>query len=487
MASLKFMLGLIPDTNKIEAEEKALREEFEEFNKYSKSDELKNFEELDQFINSKDFVEIQNDIKSQKFKDTEAYSKLQEYNTLKKLKEMKDFFKAKKSKQLTNLEAIEESDLLSRFKELEEYVNSGAVDKAKASMKSKAFKKSEEYIKWKEYKQLKSNKRLKDYFKFKESSVYQNYKKIEGSDKLQRYKELEDFVNSEEFKNVKAYMALSPKKKFQQSDEFRKQQEYLKLKKSDKIKWYFKALKEDKFKELKNWNIIFFDDFTGVKLSGKWITKYYWGEELLKDSYSMAFDKHFVTDGKNLKVDGSVLKIETRQEKVSGKAWNPMFGFMPQEFEYTSGLISTGNSFRHKHGRIQAKIRLNQPGDVTHAFWLVGEKLLPQVDIFKTVGSKLLMSVHWGDITQKNGALKKTSSAGSGKVMKDFYIFELEWNANELTWKVNGLTLANQTTNIPDEPMYMVLSSGVYKDKISKGVPATMEVDWVRWMERTEE
>ena len=215
------------------------------------------------------------------------------------------------------------------------------------------------------------------------------------------------------------------------------------------------------------------------------MTRYFWGEELLKDSYSMAFDKHFVTDGANLKIDNSILRIETRQEKASGKAWNPMFGFIPQEFDYTSGLISTGKGFRNKYGKIQAKVNLNNPGDVTHAFWLVGNTILPQVDIFKTSGSKLHMSVHWGDITQKEGAHKKTSKAGGSKVMKDYYIFELDWTPNELVWKVNGLTLAKQSANVPDEPMYLVFSSGIYKDKISNGVPARMEVDWVRWMEKS--
>ena len=73
-----------------------------------------------------------------------------------------------------------------------------------------------------------------------------------------------------------------------------------------------------------------------------------------------------------------------------------------------------------------------------------------------------------------NSALK--SSIGS-RYAGDYYIFTLEWTASSLTWKVNGVVAFQQTTNVPQEPMYINLAGGL--DKPISG-SSTMEIDWVR-------
>jgi beta-glucanase (GH16 family) len=292
---------------------------------------------------------------------------------------------------------------------------------------------------------------------------------------------LEAYINSDEFKKVFDYMALPGKQKYELSDEYRLEQEYLTLKKSEKIKWFFKV----KFKELKAWNKTFEDDFTESKLDGKkWITRYFWGEEILKDSYSLAQDKHFVTDGKNIEIKDSVLTIITRQEEVVGKAWDPLLGFYPKDFSYTSGLISTGKSFRQKYGRIKAKIRLNNPGKVSHAFWMVGNQILPEVDIFKSDNSKLLLSNISGNITSTGGVNRRTSKIGGGKLAHDFFIYSLEWTPEKLVWKVNDLEVASVTEAVPQDPLFLVLSSGIFKDQVNGSIPARMDIDWIRVYEK---
>ncbi|NMC39901.1 MAG: family 16 glycosylhydrolase, partial [Bacteroidales bacterium] len=162
---------------------------------------------------------------------------------------------------------------------------------------------------------------------------------------------------------------------------------------------------------MKTLTLRFEDDFISKKLdASKWITRYFWGDKILKDAYSLATDQHFLTDGENIEITNSTLKINTRQEEVTGKAWDPLLGFFPKDFKYTSGIISSGKSFRQQFGVIQAKIRLNKPGKVTHAFWMTGDRILPQIDIFKSDNSKLLMTNFWGNITEKEGIRKNTVS-----------------------------------------------------------------------------
>jgi hypothetical protein len=60
MASLKFLLGLIPSTAKIEQAEKALIAEFDKLNAFAKSDTLKKFTELKELITSSSFLQRSN-------------------------------------------------------------------------------------------------------------------------------------------------------------------------------------------------------------------------------------------------------------------------------------------------------------------------------------------------------------------------------------------------------------------------------------------
>jgi beta-glucanase (GH16 family) len=199
---------------------------------------------------------------------------------------------------------------------------------------------------------------------------------------------------------------------------------------------------------------------------------------LLHDSYALPGEKHLFTDGKNLEMNGSTVKIVTKNEKVNGKEWNPAIGFYPKDFDYSSGIISTGSSFRTKYGRIEAKIKLQSSQDVFHAFWLGGETMLPQIDIFKCYNNKLFMSSFWGNPAEANGVHNDTASIKASKFAGNYFIYSLEWSPEKIVWKINDLEVKTQTSNIPSDPLYIVLNSGVVGDQ--PGIPVKLEIDWVR-------
>jgi len=488
MINLRILLGLIPNTEKLEAKENALWAEFEDYKTYTGSDELKRYQELNQYINSPEFPRKVAEIKARKFADTEECRKEKEFLQMAKDPRFKVFMKVKSSSELAVMEAFEKSPEYNRLEELDKLVTSSEFLEKRNSTNPKEFKQAPEYESWNEYLKLKKSPDTKKYFKFKASQKYRTYAQIEQSDMPAKYAELEQYVHSEEFRKVKEYMLLSPKKKFEVSEEYKLQQEYLTLSKSEKITWYLRATQQDKFHELKTLTLRFEDDFISKKLdASKWITRYFWGDKILKDAYSLATDQHFLTDGENIEITNSTLKINTRQEEVTGKAWDPLLGFFPKDFKYTSGIISSGKSFRQQFGVIQAKIRLNKPGKVTHAFWMTGDRILPQIDIFKSDNSKLLMTNFWGNITEKEGIRKNTVSLTAPRLMNGFFIFALEWSPDKLVWKVNGVKMAEMTGNIPQEPLYINFSSGIYKDKINGNLPAAMEVDWVKVYEKAAE
>jgi beta-glucanase (GH16 family) len=335
-------------------------------------------------------------------------------------------------------------------------------------MKPFTFKDTEEYKKLLEYNRLKASPDIKEFFKFKASKEYANYLNTEGSSRLARYGELKEYLASPEFREKKEY--LLDKKRFEKTEMFKQAQEFDKLKKNPDIIWYFKVKDSNKFNILKNRELTFSDEFENDNLdTKKWLTNYYWGEKLLKDRYSVESDLQAYTEKDNFELRNSILKINTKPQKVNGKVWSAANGFSTKEFTYTSGLINSGNSFRQKYGTFSAKIRLGNP-NAKNAFWMLADKITPHIDICRTSKGKVLF-----DYFSSNGNITK-KSLGS-RYANNFYIFTLEWTADKLVWKINNTVVSTQTSDIPQDPMYVLLAGGL--DKPVNGM-TSMEIDWVR-------
>jgi Glycosyl hydrolases family 16 len=547
MASLKFLLGMIPSTSKIEQAERALISEFEKLHVFSESEVLARYNELDGLVNSSDFIQKCKEIKSLRYKDSEEYSKEKEYislqksndiilyfktnlgNALKRFKEMdgsskisefealekfiqspgfrekqkmkpitfkdseeyrkldeykvlkrdpeikaflkpprksRSFFKRSKNKPQADVEKVKTKAIL-RFEELDKLVKSSEF-LAKKRMKPITFKDSEEYKKLLEYKRLKGSLEIKEFYKFKSSKEYSNFLNTDGSPRLARYHELKEYVATSDFKQKKEY--LLDKKKFEKTEMFKETQEYNKLKKNKDIIWYFKVKDSDKFNILKSRELTFSDEFDSEKLdTKKWLTNYYWGEKLLKDRYSAESDLQAYTEKENFEVRNSILRINTKPQRVTGKVWSAARGFTTKEFSYTSGLINSGTSFRQKYGIFTAKIKLGNP-NARSSFWMLADKITPHLDICRTSRGKV-----WFDYFSTKGSTSK-SSVGS-RYSNDYFIYTLEWTSDKLVWKINNAEVFSQTKDIPQEPMYVLLAGGL--DKPINGM-TSMEIDWIR-------
>jgi len=363
-----------------------------------------------------------------------------------------------------------ESAELKRFRELAEWFKGGEHQKVKAELKKLTYKGSAEFHTEKEYNSIAKSKEVKAYLN----------KGGEITPIVSRYLELKSKVESAEFQNRKKY--LTSKNKFEQSEVYSKLVEYQKLQNSNKIKWYLNLERDSsKFNEIREWKLEFYDDFDSNAIDHqKWLTKFFWGDALLNKNYSFTSDKQNYTD-KNFELKDSILRIVTRKEKSEGIGWDSKFGFVPKTYEYTSGVINTGHILRLKEGRVEAKIRLSCTPGVTHAFYLVGNTVLPEIDIFVKTDSKP-NSFAGAYYTQKsNGKISKSiSSIGGVKCSQNFYILGVEWNSNYIVWSINGTPYKIEKNLTPDIPMYLVFASSVNGKIDDSKLPAYMEIDWVR-------
>jgi hypothetical protein len=469
-----------PDTEKYEAAQNRLREDYKKFREIEESALWHRYQELDREVHSGEFENRVNELKNKKFRDTNQYKQLKRFEELIRSKDIKTYLKLNKSGKGQQIQKILESDKYKKFQDLEKYINSSNFHKEKSGSD---FKETDAYSSFKEFKVLKKDPEIKMAVKSEKSSGYKTFKKLKGSERIDEYYALESTIESDKFKEFKALM--EDRNRFKKSDEAALLKEFSELEKNTDIVWFLRNRGSSPFEELKKWEATFVDNFNSPTLdTNKWITGYYWGKALLNDAYSMEGEKQLFTDS-NIELRDSMLKITTQKETIKGKVWNPAWGFREKEFEYTSGLISTGQSFRQQYGRFEAKIRFNRTFPVVNAFWMIGERMTPHIDIFKSMypGEKQVAAGIISDASEKSMA-ESVKTVKGARFCNNFFIYSLDWTENELVWKINGIEVHRQTQNIPKEPMYLTFSSTIPEEPKDKDIPATMEICWVRCYKR---
>ncbi len=479
MINLRILFGWIPASGDYEARQTALRKEYSDLISFSQSKELADYTNLEKTVQSSEFAHRKKEISGRKYSDTPEYRKEKEYLSLKKQKDVRQYYQAKDSVQLKDFLEFDSSFDLKHYHTLETFIKSEEFARAKREGKKK-FRNSPEYEKLLEFKGLRKSQRIRDYFSYKSSNKYINFNSLIGSSKIASYEQLEKYVKTEEFLKMKEYLLLPSKKKLEMSEEYRLEKQFEEWKKSEKFRWYFKTRDSKKFDEIKRWKMTFSDEFDSHHLDrNNWMTRHFWGETILHDSYVNEGEIQFYPEDKNIELNNSILKIVTRRQKISGKVWNPAIGFYPREFDYTSAIINSGARFRQQYGLFEIKVRFNLNNPVSHGCWLIADLMLPQLDIARA-SDKIRVGSYFGNPNVKGGIDKKAASLSRDKYGKDYQIFSLEWTPDKLVWKINGVTIYTTTQGVPQVPMYINFSSSLYKDVNGSVLPAEVEVDWIR-------
>ncbi|MCU4173945.1 glycoside hydrolase family 16 protein [Carboxylicivirga sp. N1Y90] len=463
-----------PNTSKYEADIEKLSVDHKRFVDYESSSQFKRFQELDTTVNSGDFKKKVEKLKTEKFKDSKEHLRLKEYLSLKKSGDLKKYFKYYNAGIPERLIKIANSKNFNEYSDLKLFLDSPEFKEEKSK---KGFKKTENYKKFKHFRSLRRNADIRFYNKQINSTNYKNYLNIKDSERLVSFTTLKQEVESDKFQAFKK--ELEDPKRFKKSEEYALLSEYAEIKKTPEFIWHSKTEKQNPFKEIDKWKLTFEDDFDSKSINNeKWISGYYWGKALMNDVYVLANEHQFFTE-KNIQLRNSTASLLTKNEKIKGKVWNETLGFVPKEFNYSSALISTGQSFRQLYGKFEVKVKIDHASPLTHAFWMVGENIAPQIDIFRFSKNAKSYTAGCHSADKNHKTAHQISTVNGAKFDSDYYVYGLEWTKNSLKWTVNGVKVHEQTSNIPQEPMYLTLSSHLLED-VEKLNSAAIEIDWVR-------
>jgi hypothetical protein len=330
------------------------------------------------------------------------------------------------------------------------------------------------------FKELKKDKEVVFYRRMENSPLYRNYLEVRDSFRLERFQELKELTASAPFLEKKAF--LEDRKKWEKTEEYAREQKFLRLKRDPKVRTYFRYAGTTNFDFFKFWEVSFSDEFMekGPDRS-KWTPNSYWADRLLGDRFSQPGDLQAYTGGKNSVAGQGRLLIQVRKEKAQGKQWRPDFGFVPAEFGYTSDTLSTIHSFWQGDGIVEAKVRFGPVKQVVHSFHLLGEKNSPQVTLVE-MGPKCRM----GMLASENSQPPHFTGIYIGTLSKNkYYLFRLEREGRQLTWKINDkIVWTAMVPELQEAVMHLNLTSLVV-DEIGDGnLPVSFEISWIKCYRR---
>ncbi|MDD2564058.1 MAG: family 16 glycosylhydrolase [Salinivirgaceae bacterium] len=445
-------------------------EQYSIYQSINNSDKLAQHQNLTVAVNQFNYKQITKENEAEFKTEIENQQRLKELNNDSQLK---SYFAFSKKGLPEFVETTKKSAILNEYNNLKEYIES---DDHTKKLESTTFETTQAAQLEQEYITLQKHPEIVFHDKFGKSKKYKAYININGGQDLNRYLELKNELDSTEFKERKAY--LLDNKKYEKTEGFQLEQEFSALQKDNEIVWYQQSLKTDKFAEIRVWNPVFEENFSEIN-KDKWLTIPFQGMlNLQGKSYVPEGNMQFHTDGKNLQIENNALHIETRQESCSGLRWQESSGFKNRDFDYTSGIVNTGHNFRTNKGRIDVLARMTAHKEVIHAASLKADTIAPHIDLFcsgnkKGIKARLFLS---------NRNKPDFEETISGLNFDSSYLYSLEWEENQLTWKINGVQVAEYKGNLPKNALYLSLSSVLINKPTT--LPAHLIIDSVRIYER---
>lgn len=219
---------------------------------------------------------------------------------------------------------------------------------------------------------------------------------------------------------------------------------------------------------LTGWPMVFHDEFDGSQLdSNLWTTEYLWGRTNSPELQYYAPDSFLFKDG--------ILSIRAENQLTEG-------------MDYSSGVITSFDSFQFTYGYVEARIRIPSGQGLWPALWLLDVAGgADEIDIVEFLGHEpntVYMTLHYAD---ESGEPQGTGDGHyhGADFSADFHTFGVNWSPTEIIWYIDGVEQYRHTHDIPDGPMYLIANMAVGgnwpgpPDDTTR-FPAFYEIDYIR-------
>ncbi len=174
--------------------------------------------------------------------------------------------------------------------------------------------------------------------------------------------------------------------------------------------------------------------------------------------------------------------------------------------QYSSARINTANKQTWTYGKIVARMKLPYGEGIWPAFWMLGANIeenggdttWPQsgeIDIMELFGFRddavVEGNLHYANTSDEYTMMgAEAYKLDKGKFADTFHTFELEWDANSITWFVDGQKFATQPITSEEfaafhKDFFIILNIAVGgsfagRPDATTNFPQYMYIDWIR-------
>lgn len=262
------------------------------------------------------------------------------------------------------------------------------------------------------------------------------------------------------------------------------------------------------------YRLMFVDEFDGNNLdSNVWNSAFLWGPYLqINNEEQVYIDKlglHKNHTVNPFEVSSGTLKIKAKSiaendlpelPEVSDSVWENYETYQRQTNylasdgwtpEYSSGIITTYDSFKFINGYAEARIKMPTGSGLWPAFWLLNGYYVgpsPEMDIVEVQGEAPLTTHHSYHFQNSTGVLQSSAeiyNLAAGNGVDNFHVYGFQWDRERMVWYVDGIPVREFTgSDVSTQLSYLILNLAVggnfVADVGDDVVPAEMEIDWVR-------
>ncbi|WP_265519204.1 family 16 glycosylhydrolase [Nitratireductor luteus] len=238
-----------------------------------------------------------------------------------------------------------------------------------------------------------------------------------------------------------------------------------------------------------SFRLTFSDEFDTLDLwngeSGTWDTNFWWGRNNGSTLYKNDELQWYVqpdygpTSPVNpFSVDNGVVTITAERAPEDIRPYI-------EDYEYTSGLLTTYESFAQKYGYFEMRADMPENDGVWPAFWLLpkDQSWPPELDVVEMVGqepNRLDLTAH----TNQTGSHTEDLSSVNVTDTEGFHKYGVLWTEDDLVWYFDDVEVARTSTPADmHKQMYLLanLAVGGIAGEPDDGLatPAEMQIDYI--------
>ncbi len=239
-----------------------------------------------------------------------------------------------------------------------------------------------------------------------------------------------------------------------------------------------------------NFQLTFSDEFNTLDLwngeSGTWDTNFWWGRENGSTLYKNEELQWYVQP--DYEPTNPVNPFSTDNGVVTITAERAPEDIRPyiENYEYTSGLLTTYESFAQKYGYFEMRADMPENDGTWPAFWLLpkDQSWPPELDVVEMRGqepNRLDLTAH----TKQTGSQTEILSSVNVSDTSGFHTYGVLWTEDDLVWYFDDVEVARTSTPADmHKEMYLLanLAVGGIAGEPDDGlaVPAEMQIDYIR-------